>query len=77
MNEYNYKTYDYYTSNTHDNTIHSLNRNELDNNVVNEEQFSKTRNNVSNPTTRLRNKYATWFTLNYILCIIKHMRNLL
>ena len=55
MNESNYNTYDYYTINNQDNRIHSLNPKELDYNLVNEEQFSNTRKEVSKPNTRLRN----------------------
>ena len=59
MNESKYKKYYYDTNNIQDNTIHSINRKELDYILVNEEQFSNMRNGVTKPTTRLRNNYAT------------------
>ena len=51
MDESKYNTYNY----EQDTTMHSLNLKELDYNLVNEEQLSNTRKEVSKPTTRLRN----------------------
>ena len=59
MNESNYKTYDYYTRNIQENTQNSLNKEELNYNIINNKYISNTRTNISKPNTTLGNKYAT------------------
>ena len=58
MNELNDMKYNYYNSNTQENTINSLRIKEFDYNLVNDNHISNTRN-VSKPNIRLRNNYAT------------------
>ena len=56
MNESKYTTYNDHTSRD---TTNSLNPQELDYNLFNDEHISNTRKNVLKQNIRLQNKYAT------------------
>ena len=58
MNDLNDIKYNYYNSNTQENTINSLRIKEFGYNLVNDDYISNTRN-VSKQNIRLRNNYAT------------------
>ena len=59
MNESTYMSYNYDTSNIHDNHIHSIHSKEVDYNIINEEHISHTRKNVSKPNKILRYTFST------------------
>ena len=52
-------SYNYFTSDIQDNTIHSINQKVVDYNISDKEYILNARNKASQENTRLKNKYSS------------------